>query len=306
MRRFLLHRLALLVPVLFGVVTLVFLLLHLIPGDPVDIMLGDYAQPADREALRQALGLHQPLHHQYLRYLTGVVQGDLGTSIHSRRPVRDEILARFPKSAELMMAALAVAVLVAFPLGILAALKANSAVDGGARVVALLGVSIPNFWLGPMLVLLFAVHLDWLPVGGPGGLRHLVLPALTLGTSMAAVLSRMVRTSLVETLGEDAIRTARAKGLSETRVVLCHALPPALLPVITILGLQVGSLLSGAVVVESVFDWPGLGSLLLDGIQTRDYPLVQGCVLFIAGLYVLVNLLTDLAYAWADPRVRLS
>lgn len=306
MRRFLIQRLLLLVPVLFGVVTLVFLLLHLIPGDPVDIMLGDYAQPADRQALRQALGLHQPLHQQYLSYLGEVVQGDLGTSIHSRRPVRDEILERFPKSAELMLAALVVALLVAFPLGILAALRPNTALDGGARVVALLGVSIPNFWLGPMLVLLFAIHLDWLPVGGPGGLSHLVLPALTLGTSMAAVLSRMVRTSLLEVLADDSIRTARAKGLSETRVVLRHALPAALLPVITILGLQVGSLLSGAVVVESIFDWPGLGSLLLDGIQTRNYPLVQGCVLFIALLYVLVNLLTDLAYAWADPRVRLS
>jgi peptide/nickel transport system permease protein len=306
MLTYLARRLLLLIPVLLGVVTLVFFLIHMIPGDPVDAMLGENASDAGRQELRHALGLDRPLLHQYLVYLGGIVRGDLGTSLFSRRPVTDEILERFPASFELMLGAIAIALMIALPLGIVAAVKPHGLVDGSAMVVSLLGVSIPNFWLGPLLILVFAVQLDWLPINGRGGLAHLVLPAITLGTAMAAMVSRMVRTSLLEVLGEDYIRTARAKGLSETRVLLRHALRNALIPVVTILGLQVGVLLSGAIITESIFDWPGLGHLLLSGITQRNYPLVQGCVLFIATIYVLVNLATDIAYAWIDPRVRLS
>jgi peptide/nickel transport system permease protein len=306
MLSFLTRRLLLLIPVLLGVVTLVFFLIHMIPGDPVDAMLGENASDAGRQELRAALGLDRPLLHQYLSYLGGIVRGDLGTSLFSRRPVLTEILERFPASFELMLGAIAIALMIALPLGIVAAVKPHGLVDGSAMVISLLGVSIPNFWLGPLLILVFAVQLDWLPINGRGGLAHLVLPAITLGTSMAAMVSRMVRTSLLEVLGEDYIRTARAKGLSETRVLLRHALRNALIPVVTILGLQVGVLLSGAIITESIFDWPGLGHLLLSGITQRNYPLVQGCVLFIATIYVLVNLATDIAYAWIDPRVRLS
>jgi peptide/nickel transport system permease protein len=291
---------------MFGVVTLVFFLLHLIPGDPVDAILGENAAASDREALRHHLGLDRPLPEQYARYISGVVQGDLGVSIHSRRPVFQEILERFPASAELMAGAMLVALLIALPLGIVSALKPYGMLDGASMLVSFLGISIPNFWLGPLLILLFSIHLGWLPVNERGGLEHLVLPAITLGTAMAAMLARMIRSSLLEVLSLDYIRTARAKGLSETRVVLRHGLRNALIPVITIVGLQVGGLLSGAIITESIFDWPGLGTLLLGAISSRDYPLVQGCILVISVIYVVVNLLADLAYSWADPRVRLQ
>lgn len=300
------RRLLALIPVLLGVVTLVFLLLHLIPGDPVDLMLGEQALPGDQQALRHALGLDRPLGEQYANYLWGLVRGDLGNSVHSKRPVLDTLLERLPASFELMVAAMAVAVALALPLGILAALRPGTWIDAGAMGVAFLGVSIPNFWLGPLLILLFAVELSWFPIDGRGSLAHLVLPAITLGTAMAAMLSRMVRTALLEALGQDFVRTARAKGLSASRVVLVHALPNAAIPVVTVVALEVGSLLSGAVITEAIFDWPGIGSLLLDAIHGRDYPLVQGCVLLVATIYVLTNLLADLAYAWLDPRVRLS
>jgi peptide/nickel transport system permease protein len=293
-------------PILWGVLTLVFLLLHLVPGDPVDLMLGENAVPADREAMRRELGLDRPLGEQYLRYLGRALAGDLGRSLHSRDAVALLIAERLPATVELMLGAMAVALGLALPLGILAALNHGRWLDLAAGAFAVLGVAVPNFWLGPMLILLFAIRLDWLPVNERGGLEHLVLPALTLGTGMAALLSRMTRASLVAVLGEDFIRSARAKGLREPRVVLIHALRNALIPVITVIGLQVGVLLSGAIITESIFDWPGLGSLLLEGIRGRDYPLVQGCVLAIAGSYVLVNLLTDLAYGWADPRIRRS
>jgi peptide/nickel transport system permease protein len=306
MLAFLARRLLLLIPVLLGVVTLVFFLVHMIPGDPVDAMLGEEASDAGREQMRRALGLDQPLYRQYLGYLAGVVRGDLGTSLLTRRPVLREILERFPASFELMLGAMVIALVIALPLGIVSALRPHGLLDGSAMVISLLGVSIPNFWLGPLLILLFAVQLDWLPIHGRGSLAHLVLPAITLGTAMAAMVSRMVRTALLEVLGEDYIRTARAKGLSAARVLVHHALRNAMIPVVTILGLQVGVLLSGTIITESIFDWPGLGTLLLDGINNRDYPMVQGCVLFIASVYVLVNLATDLTYAWIDPRVRLA
>lgn len=303
---FALRRLLLLVPVLWGVVTLVFLLLHLIPGDPVDLMLGDQAVATDRDALRQALGLDRPLLEQYGAYLGGLLQGDLGQSIHSQTAVSAEIWARFPASFELMVGGLTIALCIALPLGILAALRPGSWIDGGAMAVSFLGVSIPNFWLGPLLILAFAVQLDWLPVSGRGDWTHLILPSITLGTAMAAMLSRLVRASLLDALSGDYIRAAQAKGLSKGTVVLRHALPNAMIPVVTVVALQIGSLLSGAIITEAVFAWPGVGSLMLDGIQSRDYPLVQGCVLVVALIYVVINLLTDLLYGFLDPRVRLA
>lgn len=306
MLTFILRRIGQLLPVLLGVVTLVFLLLHFIPGDPVDLMLGEQAMPTDRQALRAALGLDEPLWRQYGDYLGGLLRGDLGRSVHSQRPVGAEIWSRFPASFELMVGGLCVALGLALPLGVAAALRPRSWIDGGAMAVSFLGVSIPNFWLGPLLILAFAVELDWLPVSGRGTWRHMVLPAITLGTAMAAMLSRLIRASLLDALGNDYVRTARAKGLREARVVIGHALPNALIPVVTVVGLQIGGLLSGAIITEAVFSWPGVGSLLLDGIQSRDYPLVQGCVLVVAMIYVAVNLLTDILYAWLDPRVRLA
>lgn len=291
-------------PILWGVGTLVFFLLHLVPGDPVDLMLGENALPADRAEMRAALGLDRPIGAQYLRYLGGAVSGDLGRSLLSKESVTLLVAERVPATVELMLGAMAVAVSLAFPLGILAAWQHGRWTDQAAGVFAVIGVAMPNFWLGPMLILLFAIRLDWLPVNERGGLAHLVLPALTLGMGMAALLSRMTRASLVAVLGEDYIRSARAKGLREAKVVLVHGLRNALIPIVTVIGIQIGALLSGAIITESIFDWPGLGSLLLEGIRSRDYPVVQGCVLTIATSYVLVNLLTDLVYGWVDPRIR--
>ena len=293
-------------PILLGVVTLVFFLIHLIPGDPVEMMLGESALPADRQQMRSQLGLDRPVSIQYLTFLKATLSGNLGTSIHSRRPVTDLIFERFPATFELMLGSMVVAIGLAIPLGVLAALYRGRWVDQAASIFAVLGVATPNFWMGPLLILLFAIHLDWLPVNERGGLEHLVLPAITLGTALAALLSRMTRASLLDVLGEDYIRFARAKGLSASRVVWIHALRNALIPVITVIGLQIGVLLSGAIITESIFDWPGLGSLLLEAISQRDYPLVQGCVLFIATSYVLINLLTDLVYGWVNPRIRRS
>ncbi len=292
-------------PIMLGVMTLVFFLIHLIPGDPVDLMLGEYALPGDREQLRERLGLNRPVAVQYLEYMASTLTGDLGDSLQNRRPVADLIWERFPATLELLLGAMVVAFVTAFPLGILAALYHGRLLDRVASLFAVLGVATPNFWLGPLLVLVFSIQLDWFPVNERGGLEHLVLPALTLGTALAALLSRMTRTSLVDVMGEDYIRAARAKGLGPGRVVLVHGLRNALIPVITVAGLQIGVLLSGAIITENIFDWPGIGSLLLEAIYQRDYPLAQGCVLFIATSYVLVNLVTDLLYGWVDPRIRL-
>jgi peptide/nickel transport system permease protein len=275
-------------------------------GDPVEVMLGESASGADREALRAALGLDQPLPVQYLDYLAGLLQLDLGTSIHFRRPVTELLLERLPATGLLAAATLLVTVLLALPLGIMAAVHRNTAWDSGAMGFSMLGVSIPNFWLGPLLILVFSLWLGWFPVSGQSGFGSVVLPAMTLGTRLTAVLSRMVRSSLLEVLGEDYIRTARAKGLPPHRVVLQHGLRNALLPVITLLGLQLGALLAGAVITETVFSWPGVGLLMIEAIQSRDYPVVQACVLLISLSYVIVNLLTDIAYAWIDPRIRLG
>jgi len=303
---FILSRLLSAVLVLLGVSCLVFLLIHLVPGDPVEVMLGEAAQPADREALRHALGLDQSIWLQLVHYFEGLLRLDLGASLQSKRPIVDLLAERIPATAELAVAALAVAVVIAFPLGVLAAVRKDTPWDYGAMSVSLLGVSIPNFWLGPILILVFAVGLGWLPVSGREGPASLVLPAITLGTALAAVLSRMVRSALLEVLNEDYVRTARAKGLPERTVILHHALRNALLPVVTVLGLQLGVLLGGAVVTEMVFSWPGLGELTIQSIQRRDYPVVQACVLLISASYVVVNTLTDLVYGWLDPRVRLG
>jgi peptide/nickel transport system permease protein len=291
---------------IFGVVVLVFSLVHLVPGDPVEVMLGESSQPADRQALRAALGLDDPLPVQFGNYLAGLISLDMGASLHSRRPVAELIAERFPATVELAVAALVVALAIALPLGSVAALRRGSAYDQLAIGFATLGISIPNFVLGPLLILLFSFSLGWLPVSGQDMPGALILPAFTLGTALAAILARMLRSSLLEVLGEDFIRTARAKGLPEWRVLTGHALGNAMLPVITLLGLQLGTLLAGTVITEIVFSWPGLGSLTVEAIQKRDYPVLQGCVLVISVGYVLVNSLTDLAYGWLDPRIRLS
>jgi len=292
--------------VVFGVCTLVFLLIHVAPGDPVEAMLGESARPADRQALRAALGLDRPLAEQYLRYLGGLVRLDLGQSFQFQRPVAELLAERVPPTLELTAAALALALALAVPLGVLAARSRSRALDTGAMGFSLLGISLPNFWLGPLLILVFSLWLGWTPVSGRDGPASLVLPAVTLGTGLAAVLARMVRSSVLEVLEEDYVRTARAKGLSELAVMRRHALRNAWLPVLTLAGLHLGGLLGGAVITETVFAWPGAGSLLVEAIQNRDYPVVQASVLLVSLTYVLVNTLTDLVYAWVDPRIRLA
>lgn len=297
-------RLASALVVMLGVCTLVFLLIHLVPGDPVEAMLGESARPADREALRQALGLNLPVAEQYGHYLTGLLRLDLGQSFLDQRQVAEVLGERLPATLQLTAAALVLALVLAIPLGVMAARRRGSALDGGAMAFSLIGISMPNFWLGPLLILVFSLWLGWTPVSGSERPLSLVLPAITLGTALAAILARMVRASVLEVLGEDYVRTARAKGLSEAAVMWRHALRNAWLPVLTLVGLQLGGLLGGAVITETVFAWPGVGSLLVESIQARDFPVVQGCVLLISLIYVLVNTLTDLAYAWVDPRIR--
>jgi peptide/nickel transport system permease protein len=304
LKRFLLARLRHALFVALGVATLVFLLIHLIPGDPVDVMLGESAVPADKAELRHALKLDRPLAAQYGDFLLGLSRGDLGTSFRSREPVAREILSRFPATLLLACASLAVALLIAVPLGVAAAMRPGSWVDLLCGTTAMLGLSTPNFVIGPMLVLLFSIQLGVLPVSGHGGWRHLVLPALTLGSGMSAILMRMLRSSLLEEIGQDYVRTARAKGMAPVAAVVRHALPNASIPVVTVLGLQFGALLAGSVITETLFSWPGIGRLTVQAIEARDYPLVQGCVLFIALLTVAVNLAADLAYARLDPRIR--
>ena len=306
MLRFLLSRLLSTLVVVFGVAFLVFLLIHLVPGDPVDMMLGENAQMADRAALREALGLNQPLGVQLLSYFGNLLHGDLGYSLHSRIPVSSLLAERIPATVELAIVSLLLACALAFPLGIVAALNKGEGWDRTAMGVSMLGVSIPNFLLGPILILIFSIYLGWFPVSGREGSASMILPAITLGTALAAVLSRMIRSTLLEVLHEDFIRTARAKGNSHLQVIIHHALPNAMLPIITLLGLQLGVLLGGAVITETVFSWPGIGKLTIDSIMKRDYPVVQACVLLISLTYVVVNMLTDMLYAWIDPRIRVG
>jgi len=300
----LLARLSAALVVILGICTLVFLLIHLVPGDPVEAMLGESAQSADREALRVALGLDRSVSEQYLNYLGRLIRLDLGESFQDRRPIASILGERVPATLELTAAALSLALVLALPLGVLAARHQGTGLDAGAMGLSLVGVSIPNFWLGPLLILIFSLWLGWTPVSGREGMSSLILPAITLGTGMAAILARMVRGSVLEVLGEDYVRTARAKGLSEGRVLWGHALRNAWLPILTLIGMQLGGLLGGAVITETVFAWPGVGSLLVEAIQSRDYPVVQACVLLVSLSYVLVNTLTDLVYSWIDPRIR--
>jgi ABC-type dipeptide/oligopeptide/nickel transport system permease component len=304
--RFLVRRLVLAIPVLLGVATLVFSLIHLIPGDPVQAMLGDAASPESVIELRTRLGLNRPLHVQYGAFLMGVARGDLGVSLRTNERVSSAIAARLPATVELALAAMLVAVVIAIPTGIVAAVWSGTGVDHATTTLAMVGLSMPTFWLGPLLGLVFSVELGWLPVSGRGTVAHLVLPAITLGLPLAAVLARMTRASLMDELGEIYVTAARARGLSEARILLRHAFRNSLIPIVTVLGLQVGGVLTGAVITETIFAWPGVGRLLIQSIGFRDYPLVQGCILLIAVTYVSVNLLTDMAYALLDPRIRLS
>jgi peptide/nickel transport system permease protein len=304
--RFLARRMLLAVPVLLGVATLVFALIHLIPGDPVQAMLGDAASPESVNELRGRLGLDRPLYIQYAAFLKSAARGDLGTSLRTNEPVTAAIAARLPATFELALAAMLIAVAIAIPAGIIAAVWAGTGVDHAATTLALLGISVPNFWLGPLLAIVFSVSLGWLPVSGRGTLAHLVLPAITLGAPLAAVLARMTRASVIDELQELYITAARSRGMSETRVVLKHAFRNSLIPIVTVLGLQVGAVLTGAVITETIFAWPGVGRLLIQSIGFRDYPLVQGCILLIAVTYVSVNLVTDMAYGYLDPRIRVG
>ena len=304
MLRYFISRVLLAAPVLFGVATLVFSLIHLVPGDPAQAMLGDGAAPQDVAELRESLGLDQPLLTQYVTFLRRAVTGDLGVSFRTGQPVTTMIVERVPATAQLAIAAMLVAVMIAIPLGVLAAVWRGTAIDYGAMTFALAGVSIPNFWLGPLLAILFAVELGWLPVSGRGSLAHLVLPAFSLGLALAAILARMTRASLLDELNELYVRAARARGVSRSASIASHALRNSMVPLLTILALQFGAVLTGAVITETIFAWPGIGRLLIQSIGFRDYPMVQGCILLIAVTYVTVNLVTDLLYGWLDPRIR--
>jgi ABC-type dipeptide/oligopeptide/nickel transport system permease component len=302
--RYLLVRASYAVPVIWLVVSVVFLLIHLVPGDPILQMLGEGAPAADIAATRHAYGLDVPLGKQYLHYWNGVLHGDLGPSLRFNQSVTSLILHRYPYTLQLTIAALLVAILISIPAGVRSAQRRGKWDDKLLSVVSLFGLSFPNFALGPILILFFAIKLGWLPVSGSGTLANLVLPAITMGGALAAILTRMVRTSMLEELGQDYIRTARAKGLPERAVVYRHALRNAMLPVLTVLGLQFGALLAGAIVTEKIFSWPGIGRLTVDAIGNRDYFLVQGCILAIGLTYVIVNFLTDLLYSVANPRIR--
>ena len=304
MLRYLLRRLLYTLPVIWLVVSLVFLLIHLVPGDPIQQMLGEGAAAADLQAARHIYGLDVPLGKQYLNYWKGVLHGDLGRSLRLNQSVTRLLVQRYPYTLQLTLAALLVAIVLSIPAGVRSARRRNLWEDRAISVISLFGLSFPNFALGPVMILFFAIQLGWLPVSGSGTLAHIVLPAITMGGALAAILTRMVRTSMLEELGQDYIRTARAKGLPESTVVYRHALRNAMIPVITVLGLQFGALLAGAIVTETIFSWPGIGRLTIQAISNRDYYLVQGCILAIGLTYVAVNFITDLLYSAVNPRIR--
>ncbi len=307
MSRFLLGRLAATIPVLLGVWFLVFMMLHLVPGDPVKIMLADFqTSPQQIELLRTQLHLNDPLPKQFARFVANAAQGDLGLSIRSKRPVRTEIAENLGATLQLAIAALLIAVVVGVTLGMIAAIHQNGWLDFGPMLVALCGVSMPSFWLGLLLIFFFSLRLGWFPATGGGDLKHLVLPALTLGLSAAAIIARLTRSSMLEVLRQEYMTTARAKGLRETRVVIRHGFKNALIPVVTIFGLQFGSLMAGTVIVETVFARPGIGRLIVTAILAKDFPMVQGIVLLIATTYVVVNLIVDISYGILDPRIRVG
>jgi len=304
MLRYIGNRLLYTIPVLWLVVSVVFLLIHLVPGDPIQQMLGENASSTDIQAARHAYGLDVPIGRQYLNYWKGVLRGDLGRSFRFDQPVSRVIALRYPETLVLTLASMTVALLISIPAGVRSARRRNRWDDRVLSFVSLLGLSFPNFALGPILILFFAIFLGLLPVSGSGTPAHLVLPAITMGGALAAILTRMVRTAMLEELGQDYIRTARAKGLSEEVVVYKHALRNALVPVLTVVGLQFGALLAGAIVTETIFSWPGIGRLTIQAINSRDYYLVQGCILMIGLTYVVVNFMTDFVYSLANPRIR--
>ncbi len=299
------RRLLQVIPITLGIVTIIFFLIHMVPGDPAVQLAGENARPQDIQRIRERLDLDLPIWKQYSNYIVNLVHGDLGTSFRSDEPVSTEIFRRYPATLELAFGGMVVALLVAFPLGIASGVYRNSIIDNVARFFALIGVSMPNFWFGPLLIIAFAIHLDWFPVSGrEEGLRSLVLPSLTMGLSLAAILTRMIRISLSEELGQLYVTTALSKGVTRARTIFVHALRNALIPVVTIVGLQFGALLTGAIITEQIFSYPGLGRLLIQSIVARDYPQVQASILVIALTYILVNLLTDLVYAFIDPRIQ--
>jgi peptide/nickel transport system permease protein len=301
------RRILAVVPVLFGVTLAVFSMLFLVPGDPVKIMLAEFVTTPEQIArMRAQLHLDEPVLVQYGRFVGNALRGDLGVSIRSRRPVAAEIGENIGSTGQLALASMVVAIGLGVPLGLLAALGRNSWLDVAAMVVALLGVAMPSFWLGFLLIFVFSLHLGWLPATGGGDLLHLVMPAVALGMIAAAIIARLTRSSMLEVLGQDFVRTARAKGLGGWSVIVRHALRNALIPVVTVFGLQFGNLLAGAVIVETVFSRPGLGRLIVGGILAKDFPLVQGTVLFVAAAYVLINVTVDVAYAYVDPRIRIG
>ncbi len=311
MLRYLVRRLFFSVIVIGGVATLAFALLHLIPGDPVDAILGVEANPDTRAALASELGLDDPVIVQYGNWWKGVLQGDLGESVMTGQPVGELIRQRLPATIPLAMISMLIAISIAVPAGVLSAIKRNTWIDGLVSTIAFAGLSIPGFWLGTLLILFFAVRWQWFPPGGYvsvlddpiDGIRHLILPAIALGTTFAAVLTRMIRSSLLEVLGRDYIRTARAKGQSESRILIRHALRNALIPAVTIVGVQAGFLLSGALVIEQIFSLPGIGRLTVQAVLDRDFPVLQGCIIVIATIFVVANLITDLIYVFLDPRI---
>ncbi len=304
MLSFIVRRLILTLPVVWIVVTLVFGLIHMVPGDPIAQMLGEGASVTEVERMRHEFGLDRPVLQQYRSYMVGILHGDLGMSFRNQQPVTSSILLRYPATIELALAAAIFSVALAIPFGVMSAIRRGRAADRFISFVSLLGVSLPSFALGPMLILLFSIMLGILPVSGRGDFSHLVLPAVTLGGAFAAITTRMVRGSMLEEIQQDYVRTARAKGLSERAVLFRHALRNGLIPVITVVGLQAGTLLGGIFIAESIFSWPGLGRLTVQAINARDYPLAQGCILTIALTYILINLVTDLFYSVVDPRIR--
>ncbi len=307
MTQYIIRRFAQMIPITFGILTLVFSLIHLIPGDPARQIAGENAREEDVLAVRKALGLDQPLWTQYVTYLGHVVQGDLGRSFQTNEAVSKQIAERYPATIQLAFGSMIVALIVAFPLGVISAIYRNSWVDNVARFFALIGVSMPSFWFGPLLIIAFAINHTWFPVSGrEEGLRSLVLPSMTMGLALAAILTRMIRVSLAEELTQLYVTTAIAKGATRIKAIFRHALKNALIPVITVLALQFGSLLTGAIITEQIFSWPGLGRLLIQSISTRDYPQVQASILVIALTYIVVNFASDLLYGVVDPRIKLE
>lgn len=307
MTQYIIRRFIQMIPITFGILTLVFSLIHMIPGDPARQIAGENAREEDIVSVRKALGLDQPLWTQYVGYLSHVIRGDFGKSFQTNEAVSTQIRQRYPATIQLAFGSMLVALLVAFPLGIISAIYRNSWIDNLARFFALIGVSMPSFWFGPLLIIAFAINHTWFPVSGrEQGLRSLVLPAVTMGLALAAILTRMIRVSLAEELTQLYVTTAVAKGVTRSKAIFRHALKNALIPVITVLALQFGSLLTGAIITEQIFSWPGLGRLLLTSISNRDYPQVQASILVIALTYILVNFLSDLLYSVVDPRIKLG